>query len=210
MTARSCRALLSRLKCKGQSRSFSGRRPLLVALLVMLATALHVHAQRLPADVVPEHYALHFTPDLAAERFAGEANIRVSVLNPTTRIVLHAVDLEIMTATVSAGSGVHPAQVNADAGAQTVELYLRDRLSSGPAEIRLTQDRYRALLVRQGPDAIPCGVGRCASKVSRTLGKEARRHVGVIDGQAVLKRLFRGLPARRAVVRQAFLISIAQ
>jgi hypothetical protein len=26
--------------------------------------------------------------------------------------------------------------------------------------------------------------------VRRTLGKEARRHVGGIDGQAVLKRLF--------------------
>ena len=80
------------------------------------------NAQRLTGAVIPEHYALAFTPDLDSEQFEGEARVCVRVLEPTARFVLHAADLEI----VSAGEtrtffDAHPVPGTQRVIAQTVE-----------------------------------------------------------------------------------------
>ena len=64
------------------------RRVVLAAFTVLLAAP--VLAQRLPQNVIPSSYALRFTPDLAAEKFAGEETIRVAIKEPTSSIVLNA------------------------------------------------------------------------------------------------------------------------
>jgi len=53
---------------------------------------------RLPRDVLPEHYALVFEPDLAAASFKGEATIDLRVVQATTEVVLNAAELDISEA----------------------------------------------------------------------------------------------------------------
>src|SRR3954468_15752371 len=71
------------------------RRLAILICAALLLPALPVSAQRLPATVTPEHYDLAFVVDLARERFEGTETIRVKVAEPTARVVLHAVDLEL-------------------------------------------------------------------------------------------------------------------
>ena len=73
------------------------------ASLVALS-ALPASAQRLPATVTPDHYDLSFVVDLAHERFDGTETIRVTVAEPTSRVVLNAVDLDLRDVTIGAGT----------------------------------------------------------------------------------------------------------
>ncbi len=102
-----------------------------VVLLDSTATA-----QRLPVAVIPEHYRLSFTPDLEREEFRGETTIRVRVTAPTTRIVLNAADLRILTATVDAGGTSFPTAVSTDQATHTLTLTV-DQPIAGPAAIRI-------------------------------------------------------------------------
>jgi puromycin-sensitive aminopeptidase len=52
-------------------------------------------AYRLPLSAKPERYELELTPNLEASRFDGTESVSISVLEPTTKLVLNAVDLEI-------------------------------------------------------------------------------------------------------------------
>src|SRR5215203_5985957 len=60
----------------------------LAALVLLIAAP--VEAQRLPRAVVPEHYDLAVTPDLAKATFAGTTRIRARLDRPATEIVLNA------------------------------------------------------------------------------------------------------------------------
>ena len=61
-------------------------------LLSFVALATSATAQRLPKTVVPEHYQLVFTIDLADAKFTGQTGIDVRVTQSTSTITLHAVD----------------------------------------------------------------------------------------------------------------------
>ena len=66
-------------------------------LACALACAVYAEptiAQRLPDTVIPSHYTLTFTPDLAAATFTGEEEIIVRVARPTPTVVLNALDLD--------------------------------------------------------------------------------------------------------------------
>src|SRR5699024_8468579 len=65
----------------------------------------HSDPNRLPTTVMPRHYDLHLSPDLASDRFRGSASITVEVLEPVEQFVLHALDLDITEATLEAGTG---------------------------------------------------------------------------------------------------------
>ena len=56
---------------------------------------------RLPKDVVPVEYALHIVPDVAARSFRGTGSYRIEVLQPTRRIVLHALEIEVVSAALA-------------------------------------------------------------------------------------------------------------
>ena len=47
-------------------------------------------AQRLPATVVPTHYALWFAPDLQNATFRGRETIDLDVQSPTSAVTLNA------------------------------------------------------------------------------------------------------------------------
>ena len=58
-------------------------------------------SHRLPDEVRPHRYDLVLEPDLTTATFVGEVVIGVQVRSATRRIVLHALDLEIDSATVT-------------------------------------------------------------------------------------------------------------
>jgi len=60
---------------------------------------------RLPRTVRPSHYDLRLAPDLASATFAGSARVDLEVLVPVERIVLNAVELEIVRATLVDAAG---------------------------------------------------------------------------------------------------------
>ena len=122
------------------------RLPALVVIVLALASTPGFAQSRLPGDVVPDHYDLTFTVDLANERFTGLETIRVRVNTPTSRVVLHALDLELEDVTIassSARASAQPAQVALNDQTQTVTLTVARPLPRGSAQIRI---RYRGRL----------------------------------------------------------------
>jgi aminopeptidase N len=109
----------------------------LVALGLLACLATPAAAQRLPRIVVPDHYDLHLTPDLATGALTGRETIAVRLLEPASVITLHAVDLEIREAAVVAGGTRHPATVSLDASKETVTLTLGAPVPAGEARIEV-------------------------------------------------------------------------
>ncbi len=60
---------------------------------------------RLPRTVVPERYDLTLSPDIPAATFTGEERVLVEILEPVSRIVLNAIDLEILEAELTSAGG---------------------------------------------------------------------------------------------------------
>src|SRR5580765_65139 len=100
-------------------RLFGGSRIGALPWLLCLLACSPVGAQRLPSTVVPAHYDLAFDVDLAAARFEGVETIRVSLAEPSRRIVLNALDIQFHDVTISAGGAEQKATVALNAATQT-------------------------------------------------------------------------------------------
>src|SRR5262249_61275351 len=68
------------------------------------SASTQVQDYRLPKSVKPRRYEIRLEPDLKAFTFNGDESIALEVLEPTTEIVLNALELEIDSATVE-GAG---------------------------------------------------------------------------------------------------------
>src|SRR5262245_47380266 len=121
-------------------------RRLLPAAIIALLCALPASAQRLPATVTPDHYDLAFVVDLGRERFDGTETIRVRVTEQTTKIVLHAAEIEFKEATVGSGAAAQTAKVTLDEGSQTATLTVARPIDKGQTDIRI---RYSGILNSQ-------------------------------------------------------------
>ncbi|HTQ96654.1 MAG TPA: M1 family metallopeptidase, partial [Candidatus Acidoferrum sp.] len=108
-----------------------------VLALLSLGASLCVCAQRLPDTVVPSTYDLTFTPDLVKATFSGEETIHVSVVRPTSAIVLNSAELEIQDANVSVAGATEKATVSFDVPKEQATLTLPKELPAGPAEIHI-------------------------------------------------------------------------
>jgi aminopeptidase N len=112
------------------------KRLLVAAAALLLPFTLS--AQRLPRIVIPTHYDLAFTPHLSEETFDGSERIRISVQQPTTEIVLNALEIEFRRATIETeGRDSQTATVRLDPQAETAILTVARPLQPGPAVLRI-------------------------------------------------------------------------
>jgi len=100
-----------------------------------LSLALPLAAARLPKNVVPSHYTLTITPDLANESFSGEETIAVDVREPVDAITLHAVEMQLSDVTVTAAGKTLTPEVSFDEANQTATFKLGTTLPRGKAVI---------------------------------------------------------------------------
>jgi aminopeptidase N len=146
------------------------RRVWLVAALVLFGPAVAAQGPfvfadtpgTLPKDVVPLEYALHLTPDIAARSFRATGRYRIEVLRPTPRLVLHAHEIEIASATLR-GAGARAISLGApevDAARQTVAFTLPAPLRRGRYSLELAwRGRISASVEGLYADAYPSSCG---------------------------------------------------
>ncbi len=107
---------------------------IVLCLLVFCAVSC---AQRMPEGVAPLHYALSFSPDIPAARFAGHEEIQVHLLKPTDAITLNAADIEFNRATIQSSEGLQEARVSVDPNHQTATLQLPSKVAAGDAVLEI-------------------------------------------------------------------------
>jgi len=109
-------------------------RRLLIALALTLAPL--AFAQRLPTNVIPEHYTIRIEPDLEHDSFRGEETIRVNLRQRVKTITLNALTLELHDVRVDdVAARVIPAPKD-----EMVQLELASPVGPGPASIHIAFD----------------------------------------------------------------------
>ena len=88
---------------------------------------------RLPAGVVPRHYAIELSPDLDAATFAGTVAIDVDVTEPVEVIVLNAAELTIASARLVTATG-ETVELDSRLDAESERLTLTWSDRNGPFE----------------------------------------------------------------------------
>ena len=93
----------------------------------------------LPPNVLPLKYRLTFWPDLETFTFRGEEQVEVEVTEPTSRLVLNAVELEVQSARILQhdGSTVAAQQISLDQQTETLILDFERPLPAGQATVEL-------------------------------------------------------------------------
>jgi aminopeptidase N len=110
----------------------------LAALLLLCALfPVAAFAQRLPGNVVPEHYDLAFTPDLRAATFSGREVISVTLANPSATIVLNAAEIRFGRVTVAAAGRTQEARVSLAPAREHATLTVPQPIPAGPAELTI-------------------------------------------------------------------------
>jgi aminopeptidase N len=104
------------------------------ALALILAPL--AFAQRLPTNVIPEHYTLRFEPDLEHDSFRGDETIRVDLRQRVRSITMNAVTLDLHDVRVN---GV-AARVVAEPKNEMVRLELDEPVGPGAATIHIAFD----------------------------------------------------------------------
>ncbi|HYS53446.1 MAG TPA: M1 family metallopeptidase [Thermoanaerobaculia bacterium] len=97
-------------------------------------------AARLPTTVMPNHYAIAITPDLAAETFHGEETIDVDVKEPVAAITMHAIGFTYHDVAVTSGGATTSANVGENAANEMITLALPQPIAAGPASIHIAFD----------------------------------------------------------------------
>ncbi len=96
-------------------------------------------AHRLPTGVIPSHYELDLTPDLEGSSFSGSVTISMEILDSTDSILLHALDLDIHTATLTTERDGITAEtevvLTVEEDTEMVRLKCPEVLEAGAAEL---------------------------------------------------------------------------
>jgi puromycin-sensitive aminopeptidase len=93
---------------------------------------------RLERSVVPSAYRLFITPDLDGATFAGRVEIDVVVSESSQQLTLHAVDLALGAATVTAaGTSLRSVDVRQDHTYETTSFLFDHALPVGPAVVEI-------------------------------------------------------------------------
>jgi cytosol alanyl aminopeptidase len=136
---------LATLACSG-SQSTVGPRPTAEPPPTLRWEAPAATSVHLPDTVAPTKYRLELTVDPTKDRFSGTTTISVNVNEATDHVVLHARDLTVSSASVTANGRRMPAEARMrrafgakDADEELV-LLLGEWLRPGPAEIVISYD----------------------------------------------------------------------
>jgi aminopeptidase N len=115
------------------------------AVLLALAAATGAGAEpvysfegtpgKLPKTVVPTHYAIELEPSLEGLTFAGTEVVDIEVREPTARLVLNAVNLALVSATID--NEAQTAAIALDAAAETAVLTFPQPLAAGAHKLRI-------------------------------------------------------------------------
>ena len=106
-------------------------------MILSLGGRAFAELSRLPGTVVPEHYQLKFTPDLAHDSFAGEETIDVQMSQPASAITLNAAEIDFQETAITSAGMTQKAQVALDAKNETATLSVEKPLAIGPAQIHI-------------------------------------------------------------------------
>jgi len=125
-------------------------------LLILLASALAVEAQRLPTSVVPEHYKLSFTPNLQNAAFSGDEIIDVRIVKPTTFITVNAAEIKFTSATLESHGTTVAAKVTTDDDREQANIIAPHVLAAGPARLHIVftgilNDKLRGFYLSETP-----------------------------------------------------------
>ena len=87
---------------------------------------------RLPAHVVPIHYAITLKPDLESHVFSGHETITVSLSKPSKTITLHSRDLVIKSVAAIVGKNkIEPLDISYDTILETATFNFSKNLPKG-------------------------------------------------------------------------------
>jgi aminopeptidase N/puromycin-sensitive aminopeptidase len=124
---------------------------------VIFLTALPLAAARLPKSVIPDHYAISITPDLAAKKFSGQETIDVDIKEPVDTITLSSVGLEMHDVVVASGSKLlTPTAITFDEPNEMASLKFGQTLAPGKASVRISfsgalSEQLRGLYLSKTP-----------------------------------------------------------
>jgi puromycin-sensitive aminopeptidase len=88
---------------------------------------------RLSPDVTPARYRISLKPNFETFTFAGDETITLTIKKPTTTITLHAIELEITSASI----GESAASVSYDKKRETATLSFKTPIQKGEAELSI-------------------------------------------------------------------------
>ena len=108
-----------------------------LAIVFVLFLAAPASAQRLPGNVVPEHYTLWFAPDLEKETFRGRESIDVVLTEPSTTVTLHAAEITFGEVKITSGGRTQTARVTLDEGRETATFTVPQPIAEGRATIQI-------------------------------------------------------------------------
>ncbi|XP_046659626.1 LOW QUALITY PROTEIN: puromycin-sensitive aminopeptidase-like [Homalodisca vitripennis] len=97
------------------------------------------HFERLPKSVIPKNYELFLRPNLTKFTFEGKVKIDIKINEPTNKIVMNAIELEITEAelTTAEGRTVTPAR-SLSTETETLTLDLAETLTPGDAQLHIS------------------------------------------------------------------------
>jgi puromycin-sensitive aminopeptidase len=102
-------------------------------------TSGNTNPYRLPRHVIPTRYELRLEPDLARAAFTGQAVVILTITQPTTTIVMNAVDLAIGQADIAGPTGAYrAASIELDEPLQRSRLTFAQAIAPGEWTLRLT------------------------------------------------------------------------
>jgi aminopeptidase N/puromycin-sensitive aminopeptidase len=119
-----------------------------LAAAALLFAALPLAAARLPQSVIPDHYAITITPELASEKFSGQETIDVTLKEPVDTITLHSADLVMHDVVVASGSKMMNPTITYDVPNEMASFKFGQTIPPGKASLRIAFDGVLAKQLR--------------------------------------------------------------
>ena len=122
---------------------FSGHmlQPVLLATSVLatlsLAASNPASAQRLSANVLPDHYVLTLTPDLKGASYTGVESIDVTVKEPVNSIALNSIEIAFQSVTLTQAGEQQSATVTLDKEKEQATFAFAKTLAPGKATLTI-------------------------------------------------------------------------